>query len=167
MTHISRRASYPGQSDTVPGIANMASSLLCSAPDLCLGLSHFGAQMVVVGIYVTGRGPVVFGGLEVLVPAQWCLFSGGQHPTALNLTPSPQRPQWGSEEESEHTQEHDGQEDSNDEKMGPVGPLGSQGSSTADPGQRDLHTFPGNARQLRIQRQGLVLAVYPIGDHRV
>lgn len=145
----------------------MDNGLLCSAADLCPRLSHFGAQMVVVGIYVTGRGPVVLGGLEVLVPAQRSLFPGGQHPTALNLTPSPQRPQWGSEEESEYSQEHDGQEDGDDKKMGPVGPLRSHGSSASDPGQRDLHTLTGNARQLRVQRQGLVLAVYPIGDHRV
>lgn len=66
----------------MPGLANMVS-------DPCLSLSHFSAQMVVVSIYVAGRGPVVLGRLEVLFPAQWGLFPGGQHPTALNLTPSP------------------------------------------------------------------------------
>lgn len=144
----------------MPGLANMVSHP-------CLSLSHFSAQMVVVSIYVAGRGPVVLGRLEVLFPAQWGLFPGGQHPTTLNLTPSPKHSQWGSKEESEHSQEHNGQEDSNDEKMGPVGPLGSHRSPASDPGQWDLHSLPGNARQLRIQCQGLVLAVYPVGDYRV
>lgn len=93
--------SHPSQVCTAPGrpVSTARRHARLHSPAYAWRLSHLGAQAV-VRIHVTGRGPAFLGRLEVL-PAQWGLLPGGQGPTALDLAPGAECPQWGREEEDE------------------------------------------------------------------
>lgn len=95
-SHPSQGCTASGPPASVARHPALPTALICAQ-----SLSHLSAQVVVVSVHITGRGPAFLRGLEVPLPAQWGLLPGGQGPTALDLAPGSECPQWGGEEDDE------------------------------------------------------------------